>query len=100
MYVISGGLSGLAGTIAASRLRSGDPRVAIGYELVAVAAVVIGGASLSGGKGTVVGTVFGALFTGYLINALILKNVDPNYQSVIMGLVILVASLADRWLRR
>ncbi len=100
VYVLAGALTGMAGTLAASKLGSGDPRVAQGYELFAIASVVIGGASLSGGKGSVLGTFFGVLFMGYLMNGLVLKNYDYNCQLLVMGLVILGASLADRWLRR
>jgi ribose transport system permease protein len=96
IYSISGALSALAGIILISRLNSADPNAGASYELDAIAAVVLGGTSLSGGKGSIVGTLIGALIIGVLNNGLNLLNVSPFYQLVVKGLVILLAVLIDR----
>ncbi|MCM3409589.1 ABC transporter permease [Metabacillus litoralis] len=96
VYIISGALAGLAGLIQASRITTGQPNVGVGYELDAIAAVVIGGTSLMGGVGTVVGTVIGALIIGVINNGLDLLNVSSYYQQIIKGLIIIGALLIDR----
>jgi inositol transport system permease protein len=96
VYVICSGLAGLAGVIQASRISVGQPSIGAGYELDAIAAVVIGGVSLSGGRGTVIGTILGALIIGVLNNGLDLLNVSSYYQQVIKGLIIIGAVLLDR----
>jgi len=96
VYGLSGLLSALAGIILTSRLSSAQPTAGTGYELDAIAAVVIGGTSLAGGKGTIIGTLIGALIIGVLNNALNLLNVSAYYQMIAKGLVILVAVLLDR----
>jgi ribose/xylose/arabinose/galactoside ABC-type transport system permease subunit len=96
VYVISGALAGLAGLIQASRITTGQPNVGVGYELDAIAAVVIGGTSLMGGVGTVTGTVIGALIIGVINNGLDLLNVSSYYQQIIKGLIIIGALLIDR----
>lgn len=100
VYVVSGMFSGICGIILASRLGAGDPKLGLMYELIAIAAVVLGGTSLMGGKGTVIGTIFGALFIGVLENGLLLKGVSTFYQWVIKGLVILVAVVIDQLKKR
>ncbi len=100
VYVISGMFSGICGIILASRLGSGDPKLGFMYELIAIAAVVLGGTSLMGGRGSVIGTVFGALFMGVLENGLLLKGVPTFYQWVVKGLVILVAVVIDQLKKR
>ena len=89
-------LSALAGVILTSRLYSAQPTAGSGYELDAIAAVVLGGTSLSGGVGKITGTVLGALIIGVLGNALNLLNVSSYYQMMIKAIVILIAVLIDR----
>lgn len=96
VYSISGALAAFAGIITASRLGLGQPTAGISYELDAVAAVIIGGASLSGGVGTMSGTVFGAAIMGVLRNALVLLNVSAYWQQVVIGMVIILAVAADQ----
>ncbi len=96
VYTISGIFAALAGIIITSRLSSAQPQAGSGYELDAIAAVVLGGTSLAGGSGGVIGTIVGALIIGILNNALNLMNVSSYYQLLAKGLVILVAVLLDR----
>jgi inositol transport system permease protein len=96
VYTIAGMLSGLAGVLLTSRISVGQPTAGVGYELDAIAAAVIGGTSLSGGVGTVPGTIIGALIIGVLNNGLDLLRVDPNWQQVIKGVLIVGAVLFDR----
>jgi ribose transport system permease protein len=92
VFAISGLLAALAGIIHAGQLNQGSPNDGAGYELDAIAAVVIGGTSLMGGRGTVAGTLAGALLLGILNNILALNNVDANVQLLIKGLVIVAAA--------
>lgn len=96
VYTISGILASIAGIIVTSRLFSAQPNAGSGYELDAIAAVVLGGTSLSGGQGSILGTVIGALIIGILNNALNLLNVSSYYQMIAKGVVILIAVLLDR----
>lgn len=96
VYVISGMMAALSGIIVTSRIGSAGPTAGSGYELDAIAAVVIGGTSLSGGEGSVIGTIIGALIIGVLNNGLNLMNVNPFYQSIVKGAVILIAVLLDK----
>lgn len=95
-YTVTGMLCGMAGAILTSRLNSAQPTAGTGYELDAIAAVVLGGTSLSGGKGRIVGTLIGALIIGTLNNGLNILNVSSFYQQVVKGIVILLAVLMDR----
>ncbi|MEG2017823.1 MAG: ribose ABC transporter permease [Clostridium sp.] len=95
-YVISGFAASIAGVIITSRIGSASPNAGTGFELDAIAAVVIGGTSLAGGEGKVTGTIIGALIIGVLNNGLNLMNVSPFYQSIVKGLVILLAVLLDK----
>jgi len=99
VYVIAGLLSGVAGLLVTARLDSAQPNAGISYELDSIAAVVIGGTSLSGGKGSIMGTVIGALIIGVLNNGLVLLNVSPFWQQVVKGSVILLAVIIDRMQR-
>ena len=96
VYTISGILAALAGIIITARLSSAQPQAGSGYELDAIAAVVLGGTSLAGGIGGIFGTVIGALIIGVLNNALNLMDVSSYYQLLLKGLVILIAVLLDR----
>jgi ribose transport system permease protein len=96
IYSLTGGLSALAGMILTSRLNSAQPTAGTAYELDAIAAVVLGGTSLSGGRGWIFGTFVGALIIGVLNNGLNLLNVSSFYQQVIKGIVILLAVILDR----
>ena len=95
VYTLAGLFIGLAGVMISARLGSAQPATGMGYELQAIAAVVIGGTSLAGGKGTVLGTVIGALIISVLNNGLQILSIAQEWQSVILGLVILVAVYAD-----
>lgn len=96
VYGISGMMAAVGGIMVTSRLNSAQPNAGASYELDSIAAVVIGGTSLSGGIGTVTGTVIGAAIIGVLNNGLVLLNVSPFWQQVVKGLVILLAVIIDR----
>jgi ribose transport system permease protein len=96
IYALAGLLSALAGAILTSRLNSAQPTAGTSYELDAIAAVVLGGTSLSGGRGLIVGTLIGALIIGTLNNGLNLLGVSSFFQMVVKGVVILIAVLIDR----
>lgn len=100
VYVISGALAGFGGMIAASRVNSGQPNFGIGLELDVIAAAVIGGASLFGGQGTVVGTLIGAFLIALIRNGAVLLDVNTFYQQVIIGVVIWLAVFWDQYRRR
>ncbi len=95
VYALSGMLAAVAGLIITSRLESAQPTAGAGYELDAIAAVVLGGTSLAGGKGSLFGTLVGALIIGVLSNAFNLMDVSSYYQMIAKGAVILLAVLAD-----
>ena len=95
-YAITGFLCAIAGIIITSRLNSAQPTAGTGYELDAIAAVVLGGTSLVGGKGRLSGTLVGALIIGTLTNGLNILNVSSFYQQVVKGVVILLAVFMDR----
>jgi ribose/xylose/arabinose/galactoside ABC-type transport system permease subunit len=100
VYIISGALAGLASLLLAARLNSGIPQSGQGYELQSIAAVVIGGTSLMGGRGSLGGTFVGALLIGALYNLMNLKNVPSYAQEVVLGAVILSAVLLDELRKR
>jgi len=96
VYSMAGVLAAVGGIIVTSRLDSAQPNAGTSYELDAIAAVVIGGTSLSGGRGSIWGTVLGAVIIGVLNNGLVLLNVSPFWQQVVKGLVILLAVIIDK----
>jgi ribose transport system permease protein len=99
-YVILGALAGLSGAIESARLVTGQPTAGEGYELRVIAAVVIGGGSLSGGQGTVIGTIIGSLIMGVLANGANLLGISSFTQQVIIGAVIVLAVTFDEFQRR
>ena len=96
IYTISGVLAALSALILTARLNSAQPIFGVGYELDAIAAVVLGGTSLSGGKGLVIGTLFGIMVLGIINNGMNLINISPFYQQAVKGGVILLAVMAER----
>jgi ribose transport system permease protein len=100
VYAIAGGLTGLSGMIEASRLMSGQPTAGQGYELQAIAAVVIGGGSLRGGEGSVMGTLVGAFIMGLLSDGSDLLGINPYWQPIIIGTVIILAVWLDELRKR
>jgi ribose transport system permease protein len=99
-YVLLGSLAGLAGSIESARLVTGQPTGGEGYELRVIAAVVIGGGSLAGGQGTVIGTIIGALIMGVLANGANLLGISSFAQQVVIGAVIVLAVTFDEFQRR
>jgi len=100
VYTLGGGLAAVAGLLVTARVDSATPNAGISYELDSIAAVVIGGTSLSGGRGSILGTVLGCLIIGVLNNGLVLLAVSPDWQLVVKGLVIILAVAIDRASRR
>ena len=98
-YTLSGLTAALAGVVLASRLMSGQPNAGIGFELDAIAAVVLGGTSIAGGRGSIVGTLIGALMLGVLNNGLNLMSVSPYTQKILKGAIILLAISAESFKR-
>jgi ribose transport system permease protein len=100
VYMLAGGLAGVAGLLVTARIGAAEPNAGISYELDSIAAVVIGGTSLSGGRGSIIGTVLGCLIIGVLNNGLVILEVPSDWQLVVKGLVIWVAVAIDRVTRR
>lgn len=100
IHTLTGVFVGLAGILMAARLNSAQPALGQGYELDAIAAVVIGGTSLSGGKGTISGTVIGAFLMSTLLNGLRIMSVPQEWQTVLTGLIVIGAVYADIYRRR
>jgi ribose/xylose/arabinose/galactoside ABC-type transport system permease subunit len=96
LYTLSGLLSGLAGLLFAARINSGEPTAGLNYELTAITATIIGGTNLFGGRGSIVGTIIGALIMGVLQNGLNLLAVQPFYQQIAIGAVLILAVWLDR----
>jgi ribose transport system permease protein len=95
IYTFAGAICGVAGVLIASRLNSAQPALGLGYELEAIAAVVIGGTSLAGGRGTILGTLIGALIMSVLTNGLRVMSVAQEWQTVATGAIIILAVYAD-----
>jgi ribose transport system permease protein len=100
VYALAGGICGIAGLLIASRLNSAQPALGLGYELEAIAAVVIGGTSLAGGRGTILGTLIGALIMSVLTNGLRILSVTQEWQTVVTGAIIILAVYADMLRKR
>ncbi|MGF1619854.1 MAG: ABC transporter permease [Rhodomicrobiaceae bacterium] len=100
IYALAGGICGIAGLLIASRLNSAQPALGLGYELEAIAAVVIGGTSLAGGRGTILGTLIGALIMSVLANGLRILSVAQEWQTVVTGAIIILAVYADMLRKR
>ena len=100
IYVLAGVFTGIGGVVMAARLNSAQPALGLGYELEAIAAVVIGGTSLSGGRASILGTIIGAILMATLNNGLQIMAIPQEWQKVAVGVVILVAVFADNVRRR
>ena len=100
IYTVAGIFTGIAGVVIAARLGSAQPQLGSGYELQAIAAVIIGGTSLLGGRGSILGTLIGALIMSVLINGLRILSIQTEWQNVVVGIVILVAVFTDSLRRR
>jgi ribose transport system permease protein len=100
IYTLAGVATGIAGVVLAARLNSAQPQLGVGYELQAIAAVIIGGTSLLGGRGTILGTIIGALIMSVLINGLRILAIQTEWQTVVVGLVVLIAVFADNLRKR
>jgi inositol transport system permease protein len=94
-FILDGILTAIAGVVLMSRMNSGQPSAAVGYEFDAITAVVVGGTSLSGGSGSLVGTVIGAIIVGIINNVQNLLNINTQWQQVVKGIIILLAVILD-----
>jgi ribose transport system permease protein len=100
LYVFSGAAAAFAGTLMAARIETGDPNIAAGFELAVISGVIIGGTSLFGGLGSIVGTALGALLLSMITNGLIIMRLNPLLQQVAVGIVIIAAVAIDQLRRR
>jgi len=100
IYAVAGGIVGIAGILISSRINSAQPALGQGYELDAIAAAVIGGVSLNGGEGTILGTIIGAFIMSVLINGLRILSVPQEWQTVVSGLIVIFAVYMDILRRR
>jgi ribose transport system permease protein len=98
-YASSSVMGGLVGILLASRLGQGTPTIGAAYELWAIAATVIGGTSLFGGEGTVLGALLGAAIMGVMVNGMVLINLSSYLQDVVLGIVLVIAVTYDTWRR-
>jgi len=100
VFIICGGLAGLGGMLLGGMLTNANPSLGLGYELDVIAAVILGGVALTGGRGSIVGVVIGAALMGLLRNAFVLLNVSGYWQTITIGLVVILAVGADSFTRR
>jgi ribose/xylose/arabinose/galactoside ABC-type transport system permease subunit len=100
VYVLAGAAAALAGVLIAARLGTAQASAGTGYELIVIAAVIIGGTSLFGGSATIIGTVIGSLLLATLTNGMTVVELSPFYQNVVVGAVIILAVAIDQWRRR
>ena len=100
VFTICGALAGLGGVIQASQLAAGDPKFGFMYELEVIAAAVVGGTSLMGGQGKIIGTLIGAFIIAVIKNGMNLTGVDPFNQKIVLGAVLLAAVWLDTLKRR
>ena len=100
VYLVAGVIYGICGWILIGRVNAASPNSGIDANLDSITAVVIGGTSLFGGRGTVLGSLIGALIVGVFRNGLLLAGVDPNYQTLAIGILIIIAVSVDQWIRR
>ena len=98
-YVVAGAVVGISAWILVGRIQGADPNAGINLNLESITAVVIGGTSLFGGRGAVVGSLLGALIVQVFDNGLALAGVDPNYQVLAVGVLVIAAVAADQWIR-
>jgi fructose transport system permease protein len=98
-YVVAGAVFGIAAWILVGRINGADPNAGLNANLESITAVVIGGTSLFGGRGAIVGSLIGALIVQVFENGLALAGVDPNYQVLAVGILVIVAVAADQWIR-
>ncbi|MBN2051358.1 MAG: ABC transporter permease [Spirochaetales bacterium] len=100
VFVVSGLLTGLAGVIMLSRINTGQPKIGTGYEMDVITAVVLGGVSIMGGEGSLIGVFIGVLIAGVLSNGMILMDVSEYYQQITKGIVLLIAVIFDTIAKR
>jgi fructose transport system permease protein len=98
-YVVAGAVIGIAAWILVGRINGADPNAATNLNLESITAVVIGGTSLFGGRGAIVGSLIGALIVQVFENGLALVGVDPTYQLLAVGILVIAAVAADQWIR-
>ncbi|MEA5117413.1 MAG: ABC transporter permease, partial [Propionicimonas sp.] len=97
VYIISGIMAATSGLVLTARVDGADPLAGTGYELQAISAVVIGGTSITGGTGTIRGTVVGVLLVAVVLNGMNLLNVSSYYQQAVQGVILVLAVLLNRW---
>jgi ribose/xylose/arabinose/galactoside ABC-type transport system permease subunit len=97
LYIMTGLVTGLAAVVLSSRLGSGDPNIGVGFEFQVIVAIILGGTSLAGGEGSLTGTLIGVLIVGFLGNGLNLAGVEPFWQYIAQGLVLIFAVALDRF---
>src|SRR5690606_23674048 len=95
VYMFAGAFVGVAGVVIAARLDSAQPQIGMGYELQAIAAVIIGGTSLLGGRGSIIGTVIGALIMSVLVNGLSILSIQTEWRNIVVGVVVLLAAFFE-----
>ena len=100
VFVICGALAGLGGLLLGGMLTNANPSLGLGYEMDVIAAVILGGVTLSGGRGSIIGVVIGAALMGLLRNAFVLLNVSGYWQTITIGMVLILAVGADSFTRR